>query len=401
MGEGWPLVPLAEVLVQDRSYVDAPEPREYPKLSVKLYGRGVVLDAPANGAELKMQRHQLARAGQVILSEIWGKKGAIGLVPPEGDGALCTSHFFLFDLVLSRIEPGYLRLLFRANYLEAQLGGEARGTTGYAAVRPKHLLTAAIPLPPIEEQRRIVARVEAITAKVEEAQRLRQESEEETDVAHRHAVDTLLKDERWPRRTLRSLLREPSRNGLSARPSAAPPGHPILRISAATSRSDARVEESDVRYLEIDEREAAKYLLSKGDLLACRFNGNLRFVGRFALYCGESGREQVYPDKLIRFRLEESIANPRFVTYAMNSDPGRRLIEALCATTAGNIGISAARLQEVTLPLPPLPDQVRIVSEIGRLEEALKRIRRTQREAGLELDALLPSVLDRAFRGEL
>jgi type I restriction enzyme S subunit len=246
-----------------------------------------------------------------------------------------------------------------------------------------------------------VARVEAIAAKVEEAQRLRREAEEETDVAHRHAVDTLLEDERWPRRTLRSILREPSRNGLSARPSAAPPGYPILRISAATSRSDARVDESDVRYLEIDEREAAKYLLSKGDLLACRFNGNLRFVGRFALYCGESGQEQVYPDKLIRFRLDESIANPRFVTYAMNSDPGRRLIEALCATTAGNIGISAARLQEVTLPLPPLPDQVRIVSEIGRLEEALKRIRHTQQEASLELDALLPSVLDRAFRGEL
>ena len=38
-----------------------------------------------------------AKAGQVILSEIWGKKGAIGLVPPDGEGALVTSHFFLFE----------------------------------------------------------------------------------------------------------------------------------------------------------------------------------------------------------------------------------------------------------------------------------------------------------------
>jgi hypothetical protein len=70
----WPQVKLGEVLVQNHEYVDIPEPRLYPKLSVRLYGKGVVLDAPADGTVLKMKRHQLARAGQVILSEIWRKK---------------------------------------------------------------------------------------------------------------------------------------------------------------------------------------------------------------------------------------------------------------------------------------------------------------------------------------
>jgi type I restriction enzyme S subunit len=95
----WPTVPLGDVLIHNREYIEAPEPRQYPKLSVKLYGKGVRLDAPADGATLRMKRHQIARPGQVILSEIWGKKGAVGLVPPEGEGALCTSHFFLFDVI--------------------------------------------------------------------------------------------------------------------------------------------------------------------------------------------------------------------------------------------------------------------------------------------------------------
>ncbi|MCI0702280.1 MAG: hypothetical protein L0241_14450 [Planctomycetia bacterium] len=111
----FPLVPLSEVLTHYREYINAPEARMYPKLSVKLYGRGVELDTPADGSMLKMPRHQLAKAGQVILSEIWGKKGAIGLVPPEGEGALCTSHFFLFDINRERVEPGYLSLIFQAN----------------------------------------------------------------------------------------------------------------------------------------------------------------------------------------------------------------------------------------------------------------------------------------------
>ncbi len=113
MKKNWPQVPLSEVLAQYEEYIHAPEPQTYSKLSVKLYGKGVVLDAPADGSTLKMKRHQVAKAGQVILSEIWGKKGAIGFVPPEGDGALCTSHFFLFDVHGDKIEPKYLQAIWR------------------------------------------------------------------------------------------------------------------------------------------------------------------------------------------------------------------------------------------------------------------------------------------------
>lgn len=179
MRKAWPRVKLGEVLVQDQRYINAPEPREYPKLSVKLYGKGVVLDASVDGSTLKMQRHQIARAGQVILSEIWGKKGAIGFVPDEGDGALCTSHFFLFDVVPERVERGWLQALFTANYLEPQLGADAKGTTGYAAVRPKALFNCEVPLPPLAEQRRIAKRLRECESATQSAKRLQSEIETE------------------------------------------------------------------------------------------------------------------------------------------------------------------------------------------------------------------------------
>ncbi|MDQ6894888.1 MAG: restriction endonuclease subunit S [Acidobacteriota bacterium] len=111
--------------------------------------------------------------GQVILSEIWGKKGAIGIVPPEGDGALCTSHFFLFDINGEALETGYLHALFAANYLEEQLSAAARGTTGYAAVRPRHLLSAKIPLPPLSAQRRIATTLDTVASKLDEIDSIR------------------------------------------------------------------------------------------------------------------------------------------------------------------------------------------------------------------------------------
>jgi len=161
----WPRISLGEVLKQDTQYFSEPEPRLYPKLSVKLYGRGAVLDTPADGSSVKMRKHQLARSGQVILSEIWAKKGAIGIVPSDGDGALCTSHFFLFDIDKSKVLPGYIDWLLRSNYFEPQLNAEARGTTGYAAIRPKQFLSTEIPLPPLTKQQALVASLDALNEK--------------------------------------------------------------------------------------------------------------------------------------------------------------------------------------------------------------------------------------------
>ena len=116
MANGWQTVPLAHVLKQDTNYVTELEPIIYPKLSVKLYGKGVTLDAPTDGANVRMQRHQFAKPGQVILSEIWAKKGAIGIVPPEGEGALVTSHFFLFDIDEKKVFQEFISWLLKDNY---------------------------------------------------------------------------------------------------------------------------------------------------------------------------------------------------------------------------------------------------------------------------------------------
>jgi type I restriction enzyme S subunit len=154
----------------------------YLGLSVRLFGKGVTLDTPADEMTLKMKRHQLAKADQVVLSEIWVKKGAIGFVPPEGEGALCTSHFFLFDLREDNLDHRWLQAIFDVNYLQEQLDAEAKGTTGYAAVRPKSLLACEIPLPSLAEQRRVVARIEELAAQVHEARTLRHHAAGEAEV---------------------------------------------------------------------------------------------------------------------------------------------------------------------------------------------------------------------------
>jgi type I restriction enzyme S subunit len=162
-------------------------------------------------------------------------------------------------------------------------------------------------------------------------------------------------------------LAEPTFNGVSKGPTTDKSKTEVLRISAGTSRSDFTVNEDDFKHVDITTAEIDKCRLKHGDLLACRFNGNLHFVGRFSVYMGDSGRTQVNPDKLIRFRVNTENHLPRYVCYIMNAPPVRASIESLCATTAGNIGLSASKLRTIKIPLPPLAEQKRIVAKVDEL----------------------------------
>ena len=85
----------------------------------------------------------------------------------------------------------------------------------------------------------------------------------------------------------------------------------------------------------------------------------------------------------------------------MNTTQLRERIESFCTTTAGNIGISATTLKSIPLPVPPLPEQRRIVAHLDDLQAKIDSLKALQAQSAAELDALLPSILDKAFKGEL
>ena len=59
------------------------------------------------------------------------------------------------------------------------------------------------------------------------------------------------------------------------------------------------------------------------------------------------------------------------------------------------------KLLGTNIVVPPLPEQRRIVAELATLKTKVDSLKGLQAETGKELEALLPSILDRAFNGEL
>lgn len=210
--------------------------------------------------------------------------------------------------------------------------------------------------------------------------------------------DSLSAHAAWPIIALADLLSEDTRNGYSRRPDDALDGVPLLRISAATVRRDGTVAEEEHKLISgITPDARSAYGLRAGDLLACRFNGNKGSVGKLALFKDCLGLNPIYPDKLIRVRLNAAIAIPDFIQLASESDFVRRQVEAVCATTVGNWGISASNLKRIAFPTPSLPEQRYIVAMVNELMALCDQLEAQIDTASTERQRLLESLLHRAL----
>ena len=383
MKHNWPIVKLGEVLTHCQEYIDVPEPREYPKLSVRLYGKGVVLDTPADGANLKMKRHQLARAGQVILSEIWGKKGAIGFVPPAGAGALCTSHFFLFDVHADKLDPKWLQAIFVGNHLQSQLDAEAKGTTGYAAVRPKTLLACEIPLPPLEEQRRIVARIDELAALIQEVRAIGLDIEYDLRALIAAAYRVISNDA--PKRPLcevAPLCRRP----VTVEIDKCYPQVSVRSFGRGTFHKPPLVG-SEVTW-------EKPFLVKAGDILISNIKA---WEGALAVATPEDdGRFGSH--RYLTFVPVEGVATARYICFHLLTPEGLAAVgDASPGTADRNRTLSAKKFMQTLVPVPEYSKQVWFDALCSQMD-ALKRL---HAETAAELDALMPSILDRAFKGEL
>ncbi len=396
----WPMVPLGEVITQDSTATPVHADREYPNFGIYSFGRGLFAKLPISGATTSASNLYQVQAGQFIYSRLFAFEGAYGLVGEEFDGHFISNEYPHFNCDSKRIRSDYLATYFRwqkawekAATLSTGMGDRRR------RVQPEQLLKTLIPLPPLREQQQLVEYLDALTARIDEAKRLREEADAKRSILLSRASATIFVPTRWPTIPLVDLLTEDTRNGLGVKPSDSPPGVPILRISAGTSRLDGTVDESDCKYLQITERELDTYRLRKGDLLACRFNGNLHYVGKFTVFQQDQPEDRVYPDKLIRFRVDSTKVIPEFVCYAMNSPAGREAVEAFCTTTAGNIGISAKELKTIHVPVPSIAEQRQIVAHLKTIQDQIKRFIEDAQPIKQEIDAMLPAILAQAFNG--
>jgi type I restriction enzyme S subunit len=148
----WPVVRLRTVATHRSEWVSVVDDREYLRVTARTRNQGVELRDRVPGEKIRTKRQQLVHAGDLLVAEIDAKVGGFGIVPHDLDGAVVSSHYFLFEIDHSKLTQSWLDQFVRAGKLQRQV--DAVGSTNYASIRPQDVLTFQIPLPDVVEQRR-------------------------------------------------------------------------------------------------------------------------------------------------------------------------------------------------------------------------------------------------------
>lgn len=384
----WPAVRLGEVLTHRKEFITIDDVQTYKRPRVQLHAKGIVLRDEVPGALIKTKKQQPCRAGEFLVAEIDAKVGGFGIVAPELDGAIVSSHYFLFVANEDRLDRRFLGWFIKTPAFREQV--EAQGSTNYAAIRPGDVLGYEIPLPPLAEQRRIVARIEALAANISEARALRQQATEEVEaivlsLLHRFFVAGSTK---WKSISMDQAIEI---NDKQVDPTL--PEHSQLPHISGENMESRTCRLLPWRTAEADGVKSNNYLFSPGTILYSKIRPYLR-KAVFVDFRGVCSAD-VYP-----IRVRSSELDPHFVKWALVAEPFTNYANRLSGRTRMP-KLNRKQLFGFELAYPSIHEQQCIVSELQESQAKVDALKRLQTETVAELDALLPAILDRAFKGEL
>ncbi|MBL9193790.1 MAG: restriction endonuclease subunit S [Opitutaceae bacterium] len=344
---------------------------------------------------------------------------AVNLVPValNQDIKAVTPHTF--------IDSEYLRLVLQCFERDILNSCRKGGTTVHSIEFPA-LQDFTIPLPPLAEQKRIVARIEELFSELEAGEESLRVARRQLGVyrqsllkqafqgkltAHWRTQNTARLEppasfselegsfslpNGWQLIKLGSAIEEPA-YGTSRRCSYESGGRGVLRIPNVVNGT---IEADDLKFAEFTNDERRSYELRAGDLLLIRSNGSVSIVGRCAIV-EPKHTDFLYAGYLIRLRPRNALLDSQFLLHQLTSHLLRSQIEASAKSTSGVNNINSKEIQRLEIALPLLSEQQEIVR---LLDEQFEVIERNEREIDAALkrcEALRQAILKKAFTGRL
>ncbi|OMB88076.1 restriction endonuclease subunit S [Mycolicibacterium conceptionense] len=292
-----------------------------------------------------------------------------------------------------RLHDRYLLHFLRQEHVRRQ--GEMRmtGSAGQRRIPASFLKSLPIPLPALDEQRRIAAILDHIgnlrTKRLETIKLLDSVVVSIFSDTFGDFSDPIGK---WPTITLGDVISDGPQNGLYRPAKDYGTGTPIVRIDCF--QNGLPIDVTRLKRVQISESDAKSYALASGDLLINRVNSRTH-LGK-ATVVSEPTETTVYESNMMRFRVDGMRVQPEYVLAAFQTPLLKGQIQSAAKDAVNQSSINQKDVMGFKIPLPPMEQQIRYLQ---RRHHVQKLHRRTRRSVAA-LDELFASLQSRAFRGE-
>ena len=376
---GWPVAALGEVAKRVRRS-EAPQPgTRYKQIGVRLWGHGAYQRESVDGSETKYPVFYRVQTDDIIVNKIWARNGSVAVVTADLDGSFGSAEFPIYEVDRTVLLPSWFAWFTKTPELWEQCESLSRGTSGQNRLQPERFLEVCLPLPPINEQRRIVAKLDRVAALAAERSKVIAAAERDAKAMLSKAFHQII-------------------DGA--------PFHAMAEVAPLVRRP---VEiQSERSYLELGVRSFGRgtfhkpaldgmavgskklFRIQAGDML---FNIVFAWEGAVAIAQPEDdGR--VGSHRFLTCVTDSNAASADFLRFYFLTPEGLSKLGGASPGGAGrNRTLGLKMLDAITVPTPPLGRQ----RWFDLLQGQVRRVEILRGSVGQDAEALLPAVLDRVF----
>ncbi len=365
-------------------------------------GDGEFLDRSSrflNDATASRLRCTFLQPGDVLIARMPDPLGRACVYPGVEKPAVTAVDVCIWRPGKRAADPRWLMHIINSAPVRGELANLASGTTRQR-VSGGNLKRFSLPVPPLAEQRRIVARIEALFARTRTAR------------AHLLRVIVLCEKYRaraiaapfesegaaaWPRFGVGEIVAD-ARIGLvrSREEQSTAGGAPYVRMQHYDHYG--RWNADKLTFVSVSAAEAAAYELRESDVLFNTRNST-ELVGKVALWpSGKAGH--VYNNNLLRLRFRQGVS-PAFVRWSLVGSDAAAALHAAKSATTSVAAIYQRDLMGLKIGIPTKSEQERIAASVAASLLATDQTEHEASRALALLDHLERSILEKAFRGEL
>ena len=293
--------------------------------------------------------------------------------------SVVSSDFPVFSTDTARLLPEFLGWFSKTQTFIDLCASASEGTTNRVRLKEPRFLAKPIPLPPLSEQRRVIERIDAIAAKLDEARQLRSETERCVRAlllsAHSEIIEGV---------ALRQMAEIAPQIRRPVRPIVGEQYHELgVRSFGKGTFHKPAIDGMDVGTKKL-------YAIEPGDLV---FNNVFAWEGAVAIAMPEdAGR--VGSHRFITCVPQPDTMRAGFLNFHFSTQTGlSQLGDASPGGAGRNRTLGLASLNRIAVPVPSMARQ-------NWFCQLLAKMSRTSVErlaADAEIDAMLPAILDRLF----
>jgi type I restriction enzyme S subunit len=293
------------------------------------------------------------------------------------------------------VERDYLRYYFIYKRKELIIRSFGGAQPNISQVVIKNMV---VPLPPLEEQKRIVSRLEQLVNRAEEVRRLRKQAREEAEKIMQAALNKVfsrVEEEGWERAELGEVCEiNPAKHEIKNLPD-------NMQVTfvpmSAVSEVTGKIERPEIRLLG-EVRKGYTYF-KEGDVLFAKITP-----------CMENGKSAIARGLIngIGFGSTEfhvlrpsSKVHAEWIHFYIRQKSFRDKAAKNMTGSVGQQRVPVEFLRKVMIPLPSLEKQKKMIDYLDKISEIIESLKKLQQRTEEELEKLVPSILDKAFKGEL